>query len=131
MSLDDGFKERLKLMFSNEFIKRVEEDTRLYDTLKNKMTQENPTTMQDYINRGAAISNHDTRDRLCEISLPTLILTGSDDKIIPASESKALHDLIPNSSLKIIKGYGHGSLLVEDADKINNLIWDFIKEHLG
>lgn len=131
MSLDEGFKERLKLMFSDEFIKRVDGDAKLYETLITKMTQENPTTMQDYINRGAAISNHDTRDRLQEITLPTLILTGADDKIIPASESKILHDLIPNSRLEIISDYGHGSLLVEDAEKINNLIWDFIQEHLG
>ena len=131
MNLDEGFMERLKLMFSSEFLKRVEQDKRLYETLKNKMTLENPTTIQDYHNRGAAIANHDTRDALIKIKHPTLILVGSDDKIIPVSESKFLDSNIPNSRLEIIQGYGHGSLLVEDAEKINSLIWGFIQEYLG
>jgi len=131
LSLDEGFMERLKLMFSDEFIKRVEGDTRLYETLRDKMTQDNPTTLQDYINRGAAVSTHDTRNSLQIIKHPTLILAGSDDKIIPVSESEYLHEHMPNSRLEIIHGYGHGSLLVEDAEKVNSKIWDFIQEHLG
>lgn len=131
LSIDEAFEEILKLMFSEDFIAKVQKDENLYDTLKQKLMLENPPRMQDYINRGAAIAEHDTRDSLHSITQPTLIVAGSNDKIIPVEESKFLHEKIPNSRLEIIKGYGHGSLLIEDFERINNLIWDFIKQYLG
>jgi len=130
LSLDEVFKERLDLMFSHDFIKKVQQDENLFETLKKKLVLENPPRMQDYTNRGAVLAEHDTRDSLHKISQPTLILTGSEDKIIPAEESKFLHEKIPNSKLEIIEGYGHGSLLIEDFERINNIIWDFIQENL-
>jgi 3-oxoadipate enol-lactonase len=130
LPLDEAFKERLELMFSPDFIKKVQQDESLSKTLKNKLMLENPPTMQDYKNRGAAIAEHDTRDQLHNITQPTLILTGSNDKIIPTEESHFLHEKIPNSKIEIIEGYGHGSLLIEDFERINNIIWDFIQKHL-
>ena len=130
LTLEEAFKERLKLMFSKDFIKKVELDESLAETLKNKLLLENPPRMQDYINRGAAIAEHDTRDSLHKITQPTLILTGSEDKIIPFKESELLHEKIPNSRLEIVEGYGHGSLLIEDFEKINNIIWNFIQENI-
>ncbi len=131
LSLDEAFKERLDLMFSHDFITKVQQDENLFETLKKKLVLENPPRMLDYINRGAAIAEHDTRDSLHKITQPTLILTGSDDKIVPAEQSRFLHDKIPNSKLEIIEGYGHGSLLIEDFERINNIIWNFIKENMG
>ncbi len=131
LSLEEAFRERLELMFSQDFIKKVQEDENLAETLKNKLLLENPPTMQDYINRGAAIAEHDTRDSLHKITQPTLILTGSKDKIINFKESEFLHEKIPHSKLEIIEGYGHGSLLIEDFEKINTIIWDFIQLNMG
>ncbi|MFX0022229.1 MAG: alpha/beta fold hydrolase [Candidatus Hermodarchaeota archaeon] len=130
LSLNEAFKERLELMFSPDFIRKVQQDESLSETLKNKLIFENPPTMQDYKNRGAAIAEHDTRDLLYNITQPTLIITGSDDKIIPMNESRYLHEKIPNSKLEVIEGYGHGSLLIEDFERINNIIWGFIQENL-
>ena len=36
--------------------------------LKKKLLLENPPRMQDYINRGAAVAEHDTRDSLHKIN---------------------------------------------------------------
>jgi pimeloyl-ACP methyl ester carboxylesterase len=130
LSLEESFNELLELMFSQDFLRKVQQDESLLETLKKKLTLENPPRMQDYINRGAAVAEHDTRDLLHKITQPTLILAGSDDKLIPVEESYFLHEKIPNSKLEIIEGYGHGSLLIEDFEKINNLIWDFIQENL-
>lgn len=131
LSLDEAFKERIQLMFSQDFITKIQQDEKLFETLKKKLLLENPPRMQDYINRGAAVAEHDTRDSLHKITQPTLILTGSEDKLISLKESKFLHEKIPNSKLEIIEGYGHGSLLIEDFERINNVIWDFIQENLG
>jgi len=59
-----------------------------------------------------------------------LILLGDDDRIIPTLEhSKLLQEKIPNSKLEIVKDTGHG-FNTEKAEKVNDLIWNFIKEHL-
>ena len=91
---------------------------------------EDPTRLQDFINQGAAASSHDTRDSLHKIAQPTLIIVGDKDRIIPGlHHSEFLHEKIPNSRLEIIKGAGHG-LPTDSVDILNNLIWDFLKEHL-
>jgi 3-oxoadipate enol-lactonase len=55
----------------------------------------------------AAVLAHDTYDRLGEIRQPTLILTGDDDRVIPAAASEVLHERIPHSLLYVIRGAGH------------------------
>ena len=129
ITLEEGFKKKLDLLFSDTFLKRVNEDEKLRDTLKKTLMQ-STTTWQDLVNRGAAIREHDTRDSLSKITQPTLIVHGSVDKFIPFKEAEFLDKQIPNSKLIKIEGYNHGSLLVEDAERINNLIWDFLQEHL-
>ena len=47
----------------------------------------------------AAALAHDTFDRLPRIEAPTLIVTGDDDRVIPAASSDVLHERIPGSRL--------------------------------
>jgi pimeloyl-ACP methyl ester carboxylesterase len=130
MGTNEVYQKKMELMFSKDFIKKVADDEKLTDLLVKKMVTENTTTMQDYINRSAAIKNHDTRDSLVNLTQPTLILHGKADDIIPFEEAEFLHSKIPNSTLEALEDYGHGSLLVEDTDTINGLIWKFIEGHL-
>jgi 3-oxoadipate enol-lactonase len=55
----------------------------------------------------AAALSHDTWDRLPRIERPTLILTGDDDRVIPAASSDVLHERIPDSLLYVVAGAGH------------------------
>ncbi|MFX0073235.1 MAG: alpha/beta fold hydrolase [Candidatus Hermodarchaeota archaeon] len=130
MDVEDVYKKKLELMFSDSFIKDIAKDEKLTDLLKKKLVIESTTTIQDYINRGAAISGHNTRKLLNKIQQPTLILAGTKDKLIPYEQSEFLHSKIPNSKLELIADYGHGSVLVESPEKINGIIWDFIESHL-
>lgn len=130
MDVEDAYKKKLNLMFSDSFIENLGNDEKLNDLLKKKLIVENTTTIKDYINRGAAIAGHDTRNSLHKITVPTLIMAGTNDKTIPFKESEALHTKISNSTLRLLENYGHGSLLVENAQKINDIIWDFIKLHI-
>jgi pimeloyl-ACP methyl ester carboxylesterase len=131
LDLEEGFKRKLDLMFSESFIRRVNEEevlrNALFDTLMVKSASN--ATWQDLENRGAALLNHDTRDNLQKITQPTLIMHGTEDKFIPVEDAHLLDEKIPNSKLITLEGFGHGSLLVEDAERVNNLIWNFIKEH--
>ncbi len=130
LDIDEGFKRKLDLMFSDSFINNLNLDKKLYDLLKDILMTKNTTRLQDLINRGAAIEEHDTRDLLHKIKQPTLIIHGTADKMVPFENSKLLHEKIPNSKFITLEGYGHGSVLAEDAERINKIIWNFIQEHL-
>jgi 3-oxoadipate enol-lactonase len=50
---------------------------------------------------------HDTCDRLAQLTMPTLIVHGTDDQMIPAANAEIIHRLIPGSRLEIFDGVGH------------------------
>ena len=57
---------------------------------------------------GAAVSSSPHRkDRLKEISLPTLVIHGTEDAILPLDHGQALADGIPNAKLMVLEGVGH------------------------
>jgi pimeloyl-ACP methyl ester carboxylesterase len=45
--------------------------------------------------------------RLDEITMPTLVITGDDDRIVPTEQSLRLADELPNAELKVIAQSGH------------------------
>jgi 3-oxoadipate enol-lactonase len=62
---------------------------------------------------------------LGEINIPTLIVHGLDDQIIPISDSETMHTGIPNSRLEIIPRAGH-LLNLEQEQKFNEVVTSFI-----
>ncbi|MBT3178881.1 MAG: alpha/beta hydrolase [Desulfobacula sp.] len=55
----------------------------------------------------AVMTQKDRRDDLAVLSIPTLIIHGDEDPMIPPVAGEATAKAIPNSDLKIIKGMGH------------------------
>jgi pimeloyl-ACP methyl ester carboxylesterase len=56
----------------------------------------------------AAIARHDTRERLGELAgLPTLVLHGDEDSLVPAERARALAEGIPGARLVELPGCGH------------------------
>jgi 3-oxoadipate enol-lactonase len=73
----------------------------------------------------AAALSHDSRNRLGEIRSPTLILTGDDDRVIPAPSSEVLRDGIPGSTMRVIDGAGH-LFFIEKPDQSLQLLETFL-----
>lgn len=73
-----------------------------------------------------AFSETDLTDDLKAINVPTLVLHGEDDQIVPiaASALKAVK-LLPNGSLKTYSGFSHGMLTV-NADVLNADLLKFV-----
>jgi non-heme chloroperoxidase len=73
-----------------------------------------------------AFSETDQTGDLQAIAVPTLVLHGEDDQIVPiaASAHKAI-DLLANGTLKTYPGLSHGMLTV-NADQLNADILEFI-----
>ncbi len=74
-----------------------------------------------------AFSETDQTDDLEAITVPTLVLHGDDDQIVPIAASAELSvKLLKNGTLKVYKGYPHG-MLTTHADVINPDLLAFVK----
>ena len=83
-----------------------------------------------FVARQAIISLNasDSRSRLRDIDVPTLVVVGDEDIITPPAESAVLADGIPNSQLEIIAGAGHFPMLEKPQD-FNRLLSEFLGQH--
>jgi pimeloyl-ACP methyl ester carboxylesterase len=54
-----------------------------------------------------AITEHDTSARLPEIALPTLVIHGTLDQMLPVQNGRMIAGLIPDAQLEIFEGVGH------------------------
>lgn len=68
----------------------------------------------------------DQTDLLPQISVPTLIIVGSEDTLTPPRDAQAMHRAIDGSRLEIIDGAGHLSN-VERPAQFNRALSDFLK----
>jgi non-heme chloroperoxidase len=74
-----------------------------------------------------AFSETDFTDDLKKFEVPTLIVHGDADQIVPFSDSAELSSkIVKNATLKVISGAPHG-LCTTHADQINALLLDFLK----
>jgi pimeloyl-ACP methyl ester carboxylesterase len=71
--------------------------------------------------------NYDFRDRLPEISVPTLIVWGEKDSIIPVKDADEFERLIPDSRKVVMKDTGHISM-AERPETFNDLMMAFLAE---
>ncbi|MHA6767442.1 alpha/beta fold hydrolase [Sphingobium ummariense] len=74
-----------------------------------------------------AFSETDFTDDLKKIEVPTLIMHGEDDQVVPIADAALLSiKLLKKGELKTYKGYPHGMLTIH-ADVLNPDILAFIK----
>jgi non-heme chloroperoxidase len=78
-----------------------------------------------------AFSETDTTEDLKKFDVPTLILHGDDDQIVPIAASALLSSkIVKNAQLKIIKGAPHG-LCTTHKDEVNAELLSFIEAKAG
>ncbi|WP_429589648.1 alpha/beta fold hydrolase [Sphingomonas zeicaulis] len=75
----------------------------------------------------AVFSETDFTEDLKAITVPTLVMHGDDDQIVPIADAALLSvKLLRNGELKVYKGYPHG-MLTSHADVLNPDLLAFIK----
>jgi non-heme chloroperoxidase len=74
-----------------------------------------------------AFSETDFTDDLKKIDVPTLVMHGDDDQIVPFSDTGALTaKIVPNAKLKVYSGFPHG-MPISHADVINPDLLAFLR----
>ncbi|MGZ4211420.1 MAG: alpha/beta fold hydrolase [Actinomycetota bacterium] len=74
-----------------------------------------------------ALLEHDVRDELARLDVPTLVMCGRRDIMVPPELSEELAGAIPGAELAILEG-GH-AYNVEEFDAFNKTVLDFFASH--
>ena len=83
------------------------------------------TGLGGFESQGAAIRTHDTSDRLHLIKAPTLVLTGTKDRVIRPSSSDLIASKIPKARLVEIRNGSH-SINSENRKEFNKEVLSFL-----
>jgi pimeloyl-ACP methyl ester carboxylesterase len=76
--------------------------------------------------RGAVIGQNVAAE-LKHFPRPVLLITGSEDRVIPPAATAALADTIPDARLVTLDGIGHAGA-IQAPDRIATVITDFLRE---
>ncbi|HLE24323.1 MAG TPA: alpha/beta fold hydrolase [Thermodesulfobacteriota bacterium] len=66
-------------------------------------------------------------DRVHRIKAPTLVITGSEDRVVPPERSKRLAEEVPNSRFITFEETGH-LLFIERAEEFNEIVLSFLQQ---
>ena len=78
------------------------------------------------VNQMAAIQGHDTYDRLSRIQHPTLVITGTQDGLVPPENSVTLAERIPNADLLMLSNASH-LFNIELAQTTVDVVSEFVR----
>lgn len=73
----------------------------------------------------ATLTGYDFLDRLPQITIPTLLVWGRDDLVVPASDAPGYHERIQDSELQIFDDCGHVPM-AERPLRFNRLLQGFL-----
>ena len=74
-----------------------------------------------------AVADHNTLDRLSKIKAPTLVIVGTEDKILPPVSSEIIAGNVTNARLVKIDGGSH-SFFIERMREFNREVLSFLRE---
>jgi len=82
-------------------------------------------SMEAILGQVAAVMSHKATDRLHQIAVPTLVITGDADRLIPPANSDILAANIPGAKLVRIAGGSHG-FNFETPEVFNRAVLEFL-----
>jgi pimeloyl-ACP methyl ester carboxylesterase len=77
--------------------------------------------------QAAAVQKFDVSDRLDGLRVPTLLLHGTDDQVVPVENARLLEEKISDSRLELVEGGSH-LFFIEDDELVNEHLLAFLDE---
>ena len=111
-----------KFFCSEEFIQENPEAFKYY----HQVTTDYPTPTFTFKRQAEVILKEDTWDRLPGIKAPTMIITGTADRIVPFKNSELLEERIPGAELVLLQDKLHG-FFIEAMDSTRIFVNGFMK----
>lgn len=66
-----------------------------------------PQRLESFFLQLGAIATHSTGARLGSLKVPTVVMTGAEDALVPPANSRILAEKIPGAALEVLQGVGH------------------------
>lgn len=85
-----------------------------------------PKDFNRFIIEAEACINHNSQDNLIDITCPTLIIAGGQDKILGLNGSLKINELIKGSEIYIYKEYSHGAY--DEARDFKKRVYEFLRK---
>lgn len=86
-----------------------------------------PPVLASYTGSGITV---DVLDRLRTLTTPTLVVGGTEDRLIDAAHARELAGAVAGAALYVLDGPGASHALpVERADEVNSLLLAFLEQH--
>jgi pimeloyl-ACP methyl ester carboxylesterase len=83
--------------------------------------------VEGHLRQIEAVMGYNTLGGLHRIKAPTMVLTGTEDNIIPPKYSEQIASLIPNAKLVKVEGGSH-ALNIEMRSRFNKEVLDFLQD---
>lgn len=77
--------------------------------------------------QAAAVAAFDATDRLNELSVPTLVLHGTDDRVLPVENAALLGEHLPHATVERFEGGPH-LFFIEERDAVDARVRTFLDE---
>jgi len=88
-----------------------------------KMNDDNPQPADAYLNQLNAVKSFDLRSKVEKLKLPTLIVAGDEDLVIPPKNAQWLHEHIKGSKMVMLETVGH-MIPLESPERLTKLVQD-------
>lgn len=122
LNTEERARQHIHLAFSSSYIREHPEE--LERAIQLRLA--NPIPEHAYLGQLQAAIGFDAEARVSSIQAPTLVITGDQDMMVPAENSRRLAARIPGAKLVIIEGAGH-SVFIERADTFNRAVIEFLE----
>ncbi|MEM1659147.1 MAG: alpha/beta hydrolase [Candidatus Jordarchaeales archaeon] len=123
VSMEEALRKVLSFAFNPDYMEKHPEEV---DQIVFWILEE-ATPKYALIRQLEAIREFNLKSEVFGIRAPTLIVTGTNDRIVPFESSEALADAIPQSRLVVFEGGSH-FLFLEEARLFNRIVMDFLRE---
>lgn len=114
---------------------------KMQPAITDEFWQSNPDTIEEIVDwhlesdasdaarqaQAAGVEAFDVQERLDEIDVPTLVLHGTADRVLPVENGRQVADGIPDAEFDAIDGGSH-LFFIEQADTVNDRIRDFLDD---
>jgi len=120
----EAARETLKILVHPDSIAKCPENLDLYLETRDRY----PHSAEEMARRAQGVASLDTYEGLKSLAVPTLIMTGSHDLLVPKQNSEILHEAIAHSELVEIAETGH-IFFAERPEASSRALLDFLAKH--
>ncbi len=97
-------------------------------TLKMLASNPNPVSAKAFQRQAEAYVKHDVLDRLGQVTAPTIVISGEQDRLTPPWICREVADAIPNAEFLMVEGEGSSHVLpLERPDDFNHAVLSFLQ----